>query len=142
MKKNFWWGVLWTILTVWLSNFIIHQVIMKGTYADTSSLWRAESEMQNTWPMMMLGQCMMGFFLFWIYSIGYKGKGWNEAWRFALYFGALFAGNTFMMYSVAPYTWGLVWGWIFWGFVQMWLVGMVATWAIKTWKIQPWSWSS
>lgn len=141
MKKNFWWGVFWTVLVVFVSNFLIHQVFMKGTYAATPGLWRAESEMSANWPTMMLGQLMVGFFLFWIYSIGYKGKGWKEALRFALYFGAFSAGNELIMFSVAPYSWALVGGWIFWGFVQMWLIGMVATWAIKTWKIQPWAWN-
>ena len=141
MKKNFWWGVLWTVFVVLLSNFFIHQVIMKGTYASTPELWRTDSEIAASWPTMFLGQALVGFFLFWIYSIGYKGKGWTEAWRFAVYFGALNVGNTLIMYSVAPYSWTLVGGWIFCGFVQMWLIGMVATWSIKKWKIQPWAWN-
>lgn len=139
MTKKFWWGVFWTVLAVMATNFIIHSVFMKGTYAATAGLWRNESEMAANWPVWFVGQALFGFFIFWIYSIGYKGKGWSEAWRFALIFGCLQAGNTFMMYSVAPYTWGLVWSWVLWGFVQMWVIGLVATWAIKTWKIQSWN---
>ncbi len=141
MKKNFWWGVFWTVLAVLVTDFLIHQVALKGTYAETSSLWRAESEMAGTWPIMLLGQALIGFFIFWIYSIGYKGKGWKEAWHFAVYFGCLQAGKTFVMFAVTPYTWNLLWAWVFFGFVQMWIIGLVATWSIKTWKIQPWAWN-
>lgn len=141
MKKNFWWGVFWTTLAVFVTDFLIHQVFLKGAYSATASLWRAEEEMAQVWPAMLIGQVMVGFFIFWIYSIGYKGKGWGEAWRFALYFGALSAGKTLIMFAVTPYTWGILWAWIFWGFVQMWIIGMVATWAIKTWKIQAWNWN-
>ncbi len=140
MKNKFWWGVLWSILTVFATDFLIHQVFLKDTYMATASLWRPAGEMNTTLPYMFLGQALVGFFLFWIYSIGYKGKGWSEAWHFALYFGCFEAGKIFVMFAVTPYTWDLVSGWVIAGFFQMWAVALVATWSIKTWKIKPWVW--
>ena len=136
MKAGKLWGSFLTILCVMATDFIIHQVFLKGTYMATASLWRPEAEMANTWPTMLLGQALVGWFIFWIFSIGYKGQGWKEAWRFALYFGFFEAGKNLIMFSVAPYTWQLVCAWAFWGFVQMWAVGLVATWSIKKWHLE------
>jgi hypothetical protein len=48
--------ILVAFITVFATDFLIHGVLLAGTYKATASLWRPEAEMMAKMPWMMLGQ--------------------------------------------------------------------------------------
>lgn len=114
-------------VTVLVSDFVIHQVFLKESYAATASLWRPEAEMKEHMAAMFGGQFIVALFLAWIFIHGYKGKGIMEGVRFGIFLGGLEMGKNFIMSAVAPYPCSLTCAWIAAGFAQMILVGVVAS---------------
>ncbi len=130
--KKFAVCVVAVLVTVFVSNYIIHQLIMKSAYTATAALWRPEAEMQQYMCHMLAGQFLVSLFMTWIFVHGYKGKGIMEGVRFGLFLGGLNAGNNLIMHAVAPYTCALTCSWILLGFAQAILVGVVASLVYKT----------
>ncbi len=46
-SKYFWWSVAAVAVWICFSDFIIHQKILKESYAATSGMWRTGEEMQQ-----------------------------------------------------------------------------------------------
>lgn len=118
-------------VTVLVSDFVIHQVLLKNMYGATANLWRPEAEMAQHMPAMFGGQFIVALCLAWIFVHGYKGTGIKEGVRFGLLIGGLEMGKNLIMAAVAPYPCSLVGSWIAAGFVQAILVGCVASLAYK-----------
>jgi hypothetical protein len=114
-------------VTFFLTDFLIHGVILKPIYMETTSLWRAESEMPAFMPYMMLGQFLISFFFAWIFCHGYKGRGPVEGIRFGLLLTGFMAGNHLVMYAAQPYPLSLVLSWIVACAAQSVLAGIIAS---------------
>lgn len=113
--------------TFFVTDFLIHGLLLKSTYQATQQLWRPETEMPNFMPFMILGQMLISVFFSWIFLFGYQGRGASEGLRYGLLLSGFLAGNNLVMYSVAPYPTSLVFAWIACGLVQAVLAGMVCT---------------
>src|SRR3981189_809050 len=48
-------------IVVFLFEFLWHGILMKGAYMETASLWRSESDLQNHFWMLILGQAVIAF---------------------------------------------------------------------------------
>lgn len=129
--KKFSITVVAVLVVTMVTNFVIHQVLLKDMYAATASLWRPEAEMQGLMHYMLLGQLVTAIAFAWIFIHGYKGTGIMEGVRYGLLMGLFQAGGNMIMYVVAPYTCALVTAWTVAGFVQSVLVGVVASFTYK-----------
>lgn len=109
------------------SDFLIHQVLLKQTYAETASLWRKPEEIQALFPFMLLGQLILAIFFSLIFVKGYEGKGLPEGVRFGILAGGLLSAPLFIEYAVSPLTCGLVCSWLVAGMVQAMGAGMIAS---------------
>lgn len=125
--KKFGICVFAVFVTVMVSNFVIHQVLLKGIYGATPQLWRPEAEMAGHMCYMLAGQFLTALFFAWIFVHGYKGTGIMEGVRFGLLMGGFQTGGNLIMYAVQPYPCNLVCSWILCGFAQAILVGVVAS---------------
>ena len=119
-------GVFVMFLYVWVSDFLIHGIILGPMYAATQSLWRSQMEMRSHMGWMLLGQFLIAKFLMIIYAKGYQNKGRWEGFRFGLLVGPLMVAPNFMMYAVAPWPLNLVGSWIGLGLLQAIGAGFVA----------------
>lgn len=124
--KNCWIVALVSVVGIFVTNFLIHQVLLKDMYAATPSLWRTVEEMGQFVPVMMLGQVLVGVFFAWIFGHGYQGRGMGEGVRYGLLMGGLAAGAQLIMHGVQPFPTSLTLAWIGTGLVQYALVGAVA----------------
>lgn len=122
--------LLAVFITLFLTDLLIHGVILKSHYIETQALWRTEADMPLFLSMMVLGQALLALFFSWIFVHGYKGGGLGEGVRYGLLIGGFMAGNHLVMYSVAPYSLSMVLGWIGLGTLQATLAGVVA---VKVW---------
>lgn len=114
-------------VTIWVTDFIIHGMLLKSMYAATAHLWRPEMAMKKYMGYMLLGQFTIAAAFTWIFSHGYKGKGWKEGVRYGLAVGAMAGGTNVIMYAVQPYPFSIVAAWVVFGCMQTALAGVVAT---------------
>ncbi|MBK9294790.1 MAG: hypothetical protein IPM57_10180 [Oligoflexia bacterium] len=120
-----------TFILVFITDFIIHGMILKGTYAATASLWRPEADMSHFFPFMLSGQIIVAVFFAIIFTHGYKGKGIKEGVHYGLLMGSLWAGQNLIMYAVLPYPLSLTLSWIFLGYIQTIFIGVLLTKLVK-----------
>ncbi len=107
------------LVYIFLSDWVIHGLILKPTYMATASLWRPEVEMQQGFFFVMLaGQALIALAMTLIFSKGYEGRGLLEGVRFGLYFSMVGAANNLIFYAVQPLPCALVGAWIGLGTVQ------------------------
>ena len=107
-------------------DFIIHGVLLTGSYEATSQLWRTEAEMNQMMWLMWLVALVWSFLFVVIFTKGYEGKGIGEGVRYGIIIG-LFATipMSFGSYSVMPMTFSLALGWFIYGMIEYIILGIV-----------------
>ena len=111
---------------IFITDFILHGILLKNLYLQTAAAWRTEAEMQGHMVWMVLGQALTAFMGAWIFAKGYEGKGLGEGVRFGLLMGGFSSGHCLIQYSVSPVPCSLLGAWVIGTVVQMTLVGVVA----------------
>ena len=106
-------------------DFIIHGVILAGTYKATADVWRPdmESKMYIFW----ITAAIFSLLFVYIFTKGYQGKGIMEGVRYGLWMGLLIsipmAYNSYVCFDV-PYC--LAFSWWTLGTVKIIICGIVA----------------
>ncbi len=119
--------VLGVFATVWITDFIIHGLILSPTYAATQNLWRTPEEMKSYMLWMLLGQAIWAKFFTIIFAKGYEGRGISEGIRFGALIGPFSVAPFFIQYSVTPLPQILLWAWCGFAIAQALLCGIVAS---------------
>jgi hypothetical protein len=109
----------------WVSDFVLHGLLLNGKYMATAQLWRSEAEMKARIGFMLFGQVLVGAVMATIFARGYEGKGWKEGARFGVWIGLLMTGPMCINYTVSPLPADIFWSWMVGGFVQSVLGGIV-----------------
>ena len=118
-------------VVLFLTDFLIHGLLLKGQYEATAQLWRPEQDMKAYFPWMLAGQAVIALAFTRLFAHGYQNKGIQEGICFGFMMSVFLAGHHFIMYSVAPWPLSLVWSWFGAGLVQSMILGAVAA---KTYK--------
>ena len=126
MGKKFWIGfivifVLWNIL-----DFLIHGVLLAGTYAmpDVMRLFRPDMQ-QKMW-IFYLVSIFTSFFITLIFSKWYRGRGISEGIQFGVYAGFLMATPmAYSSYAMYPMPYYLAMQWFLYGMVHYIILGIV-----------------
>ena len=124
--KRLFLTVLAVFAFVFVSDFVIHHILLGPTYRDTSSLWRSEGEMKGYMIWMLIGQFLTAAFFSVIFAKGYEGKGLGEGVRYGLLIGPFAIAPHFIQYAVTPLPQFLLWSWIAGTMVQAILGGVIA----------------
>jgi hypothetical protein len=119
-------AILATFLTIFATDYLIHQVWLSGDYAATKSLWRTEQEMGDRIHFMLIGQLIvaLGVALIYLRSVANKTQ-IKSALVFGLCIGLISIGAQFIMFTVAPYPGSLVAKWCLGYLLQGLLLGVV-----------------
>lgn len=112
-------------VALFLTDYLIHGVLLNGQYMATASLWRPEAEMQAYFPWMLLGQFLSAFIFTRLFAHGYQGKGIKEGVCFGILVSLFLAGHNLIMYSVTPWPLSMVGAWIGLCLVQSALLGAI-----------------
>jgi hypothetical protein len=106
---------------------VVHALILKAAYQNTSQLWRSP-EMQNA----MQGWRWLGYALFallfgFIYTRGYRRKGiLGEGLRYGLYMGLLvFVPFGLVRYTMLPNPANVALAWMVFGIIESLLCGLI-----------------
>jgi hypothetical protein len=127
--KRLWFTALAIYVAGFITNFIIHNLILGGYYArpEIVTAFRPTDQMnQYMWVMFITGAVFSFFFAF-IFAKGYEGRGIAEGFRYgiciALFYYYVTSFEQFIMYPI-PY--GLTWIWVIAGFIQSVIYGVLA----------------
>lgn len=110
--KSLLMAMLAMFVFIFVSDFVIHGMLLADWYKETANLWRSESEMQSYMLWMLAGQFLIAKFFTVIFAKGYEGQGWKEGLRYGILMGPLFAAGYFIQYATTPLPIGLLWAWV------------------------------
>ena len=114
-------------ITITATDFLIHQVWLKDTYAlDIGKLWRTEADLQSHLSGIYIGEFMVAiaFTMLWA-RIVVGGAGIQCAIALGVFMGLAYSGGAVMQNAVQPLPAGLMMKWIIGGILQSVLVGIV-----------------
>jgi hypothetical protein len=109
------------------TGYLIHEIILKSSYAATMDLWRSRDAMNHRMWIMFLAQLIMVTGAVLIYNRGVEKKSWvGQGIRFGILLSAVAPVQGFMMnYFVLPVPHTLALHWILLGIAQMIVVALV-----------------
>ncbi|MCU0453722.1 MAG: hypothetical protein MUE68_08675 [Bacteroidetes bacterium] len=118
-------GWLAVFVTISVSNYVIHNLILGSTYEQIKEVFRPDM-MDKMW-IISLVTAIQSFFLVLIFSKGYRGTGIFEGVRFGFYAGFLVAtGMAYGSYATYAIPYPLAMQWFVYGVAQYLLSGVVA----------------
>lgn len=121
-KKSFALSVIVMLVFIWVTDFVIHGVLLKGLYEETASLWRTPDEMNAHMIWMLIGKILIAKYFVFIFVKGREGKGIAEGVRYGLLMALFAAGPCFIHYAVTPMPMNLLWAWVG-GAVAQYMIG-------------------
>ena len=111
---------------VWVTDFVIHGVLLQETYKQTMSLWRPEAEMKAHMKWLMLGQFLAAATFTMIYARGFAEVAHLRCGiMYGLFMGLFSQATTFITFAVQPFPSYLAVRWVIAGVVQGVLLGML-----------------
>ena len=133
MNKKF--VLAWAVLFVawFLGSFVVHGVLLSHDYLQLSTLFRAESDQQRYFPLMILAHvCLSGAFV-WIYARGVEAKPWvAQGVRFGVAVALLTTVPTYVIYFVVqPMPAAVVIKQIVFDGVLMVILGIIVAWMYR-----------
>jgi len=118
--------ILVAFITVFATDFLIHGVLLAGTYKATASLWRPEAEMMAKMPWMMLGQFLAAAAFTMIFAACVAEKRCMSCTtKYSACMGIFSGAGQFMMYCVQPLPGSLVAKWVLAAIAQAVLLGII-----------------
>ena len=118
--------ILVAFVTVFATDFLIHQLWLGSTYKATASLWRPEAEMMAKMPWMLLAQFLVAAAFTMIFAACVAEKRCMSCTiKFAASMGIFSGGGQLMMYAVQPFPGSLVAKWVLAAIVQAMVLGII-----------------
>ena len=110
---------------VFASDFLIHHYWLGPDYKATASLWRPESEMQQRFAWMFVGQflCAVAFSVIW--AKGFAGRDLGTGAFFGLFMGIAQQVWAIAFFVVAPLPGTLAVRWFLSGLLQAVILGVI-----------------
>ena len=124
MNKKFWTAFVVVFVAMEIMMFLIHGVILSSAYQATQSLWRPDM-MSLMWIYHILA-IIGAFFLTFVFSKGYEGKGIAEGVRYGLYIGIWMAsGMAYGSYAMINMPYSLALQWFIYGVIEYVIYGIL-----------------
>jgi hypothetical protein len=105
MSKRFWISVVVMFIATMVLGFVVHGMLLGRDYAAlTPKLFRAESDAQKYFPMMLLAHVFMAIGITWLYRGGRSARPWaGQGVRFGLALAFYAVVPTYLIYfAVQP----------------------------------------
>ena len=72
-------------------NWLLHGVVLSELYEMSKSVWRNEASREVFTPLLFLNYFVVSFVFVYLFTRGYRNKGWAEGVRYGLVFGLVIA---------------------------------------------------
>ncbi len=95
--------IAWVVIFfAWfVGSYVVHGVLLHPDYAQLPNLFRAESDAQKYFPLMILAHVILAGAFAWIYARGVEPKPWlAQGVRFGIAIALLTIVPTYMIYFV------------------------------------------
>jgi hypothetical protein len=124
--KRFALGCVAVYVVYQVLGFLIHQIMLGGTYKALETVWRPEAEMMSMMWVMFVTSAVWVVLFCYIFTRGYENKGIMEGVRYGLLIG-LFWGipYAYESYMIYPITMGLAHAWFISTVIVATICGMV-----------------
>ena len=121
-------AILIGFVFIFVTDFLIHGLWLRGDYAASRTLWRGEKEMVDHLSWMMTGQFLAAatFVILWAIGCAESG-GLRMACAYGLLMGLFGQVYTLIMYSVMPLPFELATKWFISGLAQGVLLGVLTS---------------
>ncbi|HEV7611634.1 MAG TPA: hypothetical protein VGO37_07160 [Steroidobacteraceae bacterium] len=133
MNKKF--IIAWVVLFVaWLAgSFAVHGVLLRSDYMQLTNLFRAESDQQRYFPLMLLAHVILSGAFVWIYARGVEAKPWLvQGVRFGVAVALLTIVPSYLIYFVVqPMPGNVVLKQIVFDGVLMVILGAIVAWLYR-----------
>ena len=126
-------GVLLGIVFIAL-QFLVHGCLLSGSYKETESVWRLESEMKSLFGLMIAAQFIFGVFFGVVFAQGYEPRRApiGQGFRYGLIMGSMLAPmNSLVWYVLLPVPMELAAYWLAASFFEMVALGIIASFVYK-----------
>ena len=123
--KRFLFAFLAAFVFIFFWGWLYNGVLLKDIYAQTSSLWRPQSETMSLFHWIILGQAILVFAFVMIYASGFAGGGVTAGIRLGIMLEILAIGARMMMYAVQPLPGKLILYWSVGGLIEMIVTGAI-----------------
>jgi len=100
--KRFLISVLVAFIFVFVYEWMVHGILLKGIYEATSHLWRPEEGNAKYMIFLFASQFWFVLMIAFIFTRNYEGKGIKEGLRYGLYMGLLLASIQLGTYCYLP----------------------------------------
>jgi len=108
-------------------EFIIHYLILGGSYQATAHLWRPTEEMNQMMWLMWLTGLIWAFIFVYIFAKGYENRGVMEGVRFGLIIGLFYSlPMSLGSYATMPIPFSLALNWFIFGMIEIIILGIMA----------------
>jgi len=132
--KKFWITFVVVFVVMEVLNFLVHGVILAGTYAaePLKSIFRPHEQMESMMWIMWLMDLVYTYFFCFFFAKGYENKGIGEGLRYGLYIGLFFnLVFAYSSYAIYPLPYGIVLQWFIYGLIISLIMGVVASFTFK-----------
>jgi hypothetical protein len=119
-------GVLALFVYIWVTDFLIHGVLLSKLYAQTAHIWRPGMDKGEGLGFMFASQVLTSAMFMFIFAKGYQKLGLIEGVRYGFVIWLFTMGGTFMQYAVYPITREIFLAWTITSLVQCLLGGVLA----------------
>jgi hypothetical protein len=119
-------NVIAAFAVIWVTDFLIHQVVLKADYLATKNLWRSPDEMRLLFKWILVAELMAaaGLTVVWLNAFAATAKP-ADALRFGLFAGLLGSAYAPMFHAVMPIPGLLCVKWVIFGVLQAIFVSLV-----------------
>src|SRR6266513_5192078 len=101
--KRFLFAFLAAFVFIFFWGWLYNGVLLKDIYAQTSSLWRPQSEMMSLFHWIILGQAILVFAFVMIYASGFAGGGIAAGIRLGIMVEILALSARCAIYATQPF---------------------------------------
>lgn len=100
-KKKVLFGAVILFVLFNIGSYVIHQVLLSADYRAQDKLWRPDMA-DKMWIFQIIF-LVQAYFLSFLFSRGYEGRGWIEGLRFGVILGLLIEiPAAYGMYAILP----------------------------------------
>jgi len=128
MNKKLLTGFVAVYVVMSLTNFVIHQVLLRDTYMTLVQSGMMRGEEAGMMWIYFVTALVVSFFFTLIFSKGYNGTGVGEGIRFGFYAGLMMVTPfAYDSYASLPIPYGLALQWFLYGMIQYLILGVVVS---------------
>jgi hypothetical protein len=123
--KRLFFAIIASFVFIFFFEFLWHANLMKTSYMEVPILWRPEADFNSHFPLLVLGQAMVAFFLTMTYAWFVSPRGVAAGVGLGLMVALISIGGELITFAVQPLTARILGLWIVGGLIEFAIAGAI-----------------